>query len=87
MKTITIISYRHEKVERERKITNVVHDIPVWVFPTKINDNVNDCPVCRYEMKKEISHGNYYKTCSAIELDGIQVKSIHTQCYEQIKDI
>jgi hypothetical protein len=84
MKKITITESRLETVKKERNITNVIHDLPVWLFRDKVSSNENDCPVCKCKIRKEVSHGNYIESCSAIQLDNVKVVPIHTDCYHQL---
>ena len=82
---ITQTIYRSYKVEIERKITNVIHDLPTWMFPEEFCGALKTpCPICNQEMRKQIGHGMFIETCSMIELDERNTMPIHTECYNKI---
>lgn len=73
----------------EYKITNVIHDLPTWMFPySPIIDRPweKKCPVCNHEMELQIGHGEYLKTCSMIQLENGDSYPIHRECYDGLED-
>lgn len=85
MKSITISYSKIVFTDRTFEITNVIHGIPTWVFPEKINSKQNECPVCHRKMAKEISHGQVVQTCSVIQILA-NTLPIHTECYDKLAE-
>ena len=88
MKKITKIIHRTYQQEVELKITNVIHDLPTWMFPefTYGGGLKTPCPICHKEMRLNIAHGQYIEKCSLIQVNDFDVYPIHTECYNKIAD-
>ena len=88
MKKLTKIIYRTYQQEVELKITNVIHDLPTWMFPEFTYGGVlkTPCPICHKEMRLNIAHGQYIEKCSLIQVNDFDVYPIHTDCYNKIAD-
>lgn len=88
MKKLTKIIYRTYQQEVELKITNVIHDLPTWMFPefTFAGSLKTPCPICHKEMRLNIAHGQYIEKCSIIQVNDFEVYPIHTDCYNKIED-
>jgi len=85
-KVLTRIIYRTYKQEVIHRVTNVIHDLPTWMFPEGIGGSLkNPCPVCHQEMRLNTGHGKYIESCSFIEVDDHDVFPIHTNCYLQLR--
>jgi hypothetical protein len=89
MKILKKTIHRQYKQEVELKITNVIHDLPTWMFPefTFGGSLKNPCPICHKEMRLNIAHGQYIEKCSMIQVDGFDTYPIHTKCYNEITDV
>lgn len=73
----------------EYKITNVIHDIPTWMFPYSLiieNPLEKKCPVCDRAMELQIGNREYIKTCSVIQLENQDTYPIHRECYDSLED-
>jgi hypothetical protein len=87
MKIIKQTIYMKQMHEIECKVTNVIHDLPTWMFPCAIfRDEKMLCPVCHGEMAKQIGHGEYIETCSMIQLDNYNTYPIHRECYDKLEE-
>lgn len=79
--------YRQYKQEVIHEVTNVIHNLPTWMFPEGIGSSLKTpCPVCHQEMRLNIGHGSYLEECSMIEVDGHDVLPIHTSCYFKLSE-
>jgi hypothetical protein len=89
MKKLTKIIHRTYQQEVELQITNVIHDLPTWMFPefTYGGGLKTPCPICHQEMRLNIAHGQYIEKCSLIQVNGFDVYPIHTDCYHKIADV
>jgi hypothetical protein len=87
MKIIKQTIYRQQKHEIERKVTDVIHDLPTWMFPCDLfrRDERMLCPVCHREMRMQIGHGEYIETCSMIQV-GCDAYPIHKKCYDKLEE-
>jgi len=89
MKKLTKVIHRTYSQEIEFEITNVIHDLPTWMFPESVGGGSlnTPCPVCHKEMRLNIAHGQYIEKCSMIQVNDFYVYPIHTECYNEIPDV
>lgn len=79
--------YRTYEAEFQRTITNVIHDLPTWMFPEHYASKVKmPCPICHKEMRLNIAHGQYIEKCSMIQLDDHDTMPIHTECFNNLNE-
>lgn len=89
MKRLKRTMYKQEPYESDVEITRVIHGLPTWMFPDSefVGHIKTPCPVCRREMPLIIGHGEIIEECSFIQLKNGETMPIHTECYNQIKEI